>query len=233
MRGSSFCSLLTNPYGVHLSQWKTSGSELCLKGDTPPTEYIERIYTESQCYLDSSFPTLYRISAYTPRVRLFVNFNDIEQISSTTTPSYYMVDSDRSVKKKIYKIRLLVNVGDFEEASKLSRSFNLNKAEKKNHVAVLDGQFKDLNDDMFRLRNDLLKETFYIIRPVFFKVSNTSYLHKNKALETGIGDGSTSPLSNGILLALIFGAFIFFYQHKIIFMLLSICLVSPSILYEF
>ena len=202
---ASYQSLRCSPIPVENKRLGTM-----FKRDTPPTEYIERIYTESLCYLDSSFPAPYRISAYTPRVRLIVNFNDIEQISSTTTPSYYKVFSDRSVKKMIYKIRLLVNVGDFEEATKLSHSFNLTEAEKRNHVAVLDGQFKHLNDDMFHLKNVILLRENKFIRPVYFKVSKTSYLHKTKSLETEIGNGSNSPLLNGILIALIFGGFIFF-----------------------
>ena len=147
---------------------------LC-KLKTEEAEAVEISYTASECCQSYKYLAPFWMSLYSPKISLVIDFKDLTKIFEGN-PTYYFATSQRSVKKKIYKLNLLVKVPQITTAIVLENSFNLTSREKKHNVVIATGSFQKWENDELHIKNDL--EKHYFVRSMTFVANQVEYRSK-------------------------------------------------------
>ena len=156
-------------------QLKNADLGTLFKLKTEEAEAVEISYTTSECCQNYKYLAPYWMSLYSPKISLVIDFMDLTKIIKGN-PSYYVAVSQRSVKKRIYKLNLLVKVPQITAAIALENSFNLTSREKKHNVIIATGSFQSWKNDELHIKNGLEKD--YLVRSMTFVASQVKYRNK-------------------------------------------------------
>ena len=156
--------------------------------NTLADKFLEDAYTSSPCWKAQTFKTPFKLSLYSPSIKLsvktyhIINLNIYHQ-SSKSSPDptgedipaqqlpykLYLFTSQRSVKKQIYYLSLLVRVSS--KMTIIDEILKMDSKEKGNITVEATGKIEDLAKEFIPTRKELQRMN-YLVRPLMFRVKN-------------------------------------------------------------